>query len=105
MVQANLPSPACYKITSAADLAAAADKVGFPAVLKPLSGAASLGVIKVASREHLAGASAYRGSVYRGSVYRGTCLAATPTSEGIDLSGRYATTAPALNHMGTSPSV
>ncbi len=56
MVQANLPSPACYKITSAADLAAAADKVGFPAVLKPLSGAASLGVIKVASREHLAGA-------------------------------------------------
>ena len=47
MAQAGLPSPACAKIRCAAELEAAAAAVGFPAVLKPLSGAASLGVVKV----------------------------------------------------------
>mmetsp|Transcript_27274 Transcript_27274/g.82235 ORF Transcript_27274/g.82235 Transcript_27274/m.82235 type:complete len:541 (-) Transcript_27274:82-1704(-) len=53
MKAAGLPSPACYRISTAADLDAAADVVGFPAVLKPLNGAASLGVKKVETRAHL----------------------------------------------------
>jgi len=53
MKAAGLPSPACYRIASADDLGAAAAEVGFPAVLKPLNGAASLGVKKVDSRHDL----------------------------------------------------
>ena len=56
MAAAGLPSPANYKIESAGDLASAAATVGFPAVLKPLSGAASLGVKKVESEGELVGA-------------------------------------------------
>ena len=53
MRAAGLPSPECFKVECADDLAAAAKKVGFPAVLKPLNGAASLGVKKVASENEL----------------------------------------------------
>ncbi|KAJ1454862.1 ATP-grasp domain-containing protein [Pelagophyceae sp. CCMP2097] len=53
MVAAGLPSPACFRIDTAADLGAASEAVGFPAVLKPLSGAASLGVMKVGSKDEL----------------------------------------------------
>ena len=53
MRAAGLPSPECFKVECADDLAAAAQKVGFPAVLKPLNGAASLGVKKVASENEL----------------------------------------------------
>jgi len=53
MKAAGLPSPACYRVNGEDDLDAAAQCVGFPAVLKPLSGAASLGVIKVDSGAHL----------------------------------------------------
>eukprot|EP00629_Pelagomonadales_sp_RCC1024_P000439 CAMPEP_0119288328 /NCGR_PEP_ID=MMETSP1329-20130426/37064_1 /TAXON_ID=114041 /ORGANISM="Genus nov. species nov., Strain RCC1024" /LENGTH=527 /DNA_ID=CAMNT_0007289109 /DNA_START=89 /DNA_END=1668 /DNA_ORIENTATION=- len=53
MAKAGLPSPACKRVESAGDLAAAAAVVGFPAVLKPLNGAASLGVKKVLSQADL----------------------------------------------------
>jgi len=46
---ANLPTPRNHLIVTEADVAVAAEKVGFPAVLKPVSGAASLGVKKVES--------------------------------------------------------
>jgi carnosine synthase len=48
-----LPTPRNFLIKSQQDLAAAASQVGFPAVLKPISGAASLGVKKVESSEQL----------------------------------------------------
>jgi carnosine synthase len=51
--EAGLPTPAHACITSASDLEAAAAVVGFPAVLKPISGAASLGVKKVVSEADL----------------------------------------------------
>jgi len=53
MALAGLPTPKNMVLTSAADLPAAATTVGFPAVLKPISGAASLGVKKVTSEEEL----------------------------------------------------
>ena len=53
MKAAGLPSPACKRVEDASDLDEAARVVGFPAVLKPLNGAASLGVKKVQSRADL----------------------------------------------------
>lgn len=50
---AGLPTPRNILILSEAELETAAATVGFPAVLKPVSGAASLGVIKVLSMEDL----------------------------------------------------
>jgi carnosine synthase len=50
---AGLPTPRNTLITSEAEIETAAAIVGFPAVLKPVSGAASLGVIKVLSMEDL----------------------------------------------------
>jgi len=50
---AGLPTPANTLITSEAEIETAGAIVGFPAVLKPVSGAASLGVIKVLSMEDL----------------------------------------------------
>merc|ERR1719446_1927107 len=50
---AGLPTPANTLITSEAEIETAAATVGFPAVLKPVSGAASLGVMKVLSMEDL----------------------------------------------------
>jgi len=47
MKAAGLPTPKNILIRSEADLQAAAAHVGFPSVLKPVSGAASLGVKKV----------------------------------------------------------
>lgn len=54
MRAAGLPSPANFAIHSEQDLPEAAKNVGFPAVLKPLSGAASLGVKKVSNEGELA---------------------------------------------------
>jgi len=51
--RAGLPTPRNSLVRSEGDLAAAGKLVGFPAVLKPVSGAASLGVKKVASFEEL----------------------------------------------------
>jgi len=51
---AGLPTPPNVHIHSAADLPEAARIVGFPAVLKPICGAASLGVKKVTSEAELA---------------------------------------------------
>jgi len=53
---AGLPTPRNYLIASADTVAEAAATVGFPAVLKPVSGAASLGVKKVNSEEELVAA-------------------------------------------------
>jgi carnosine synthase len=46
---AGLPTPKNHLIVTEADVTFAGEKVGFPAVLKPVSGAASLGVKKVTS--------------------------------------------------------
>ena len=46
---AGLPTPSSFMIYSAEDLPKAAECVGFPAVIKPINGAASLGVVKVTS--------------------------------------------------------
>ena len=51
--EAGLPSPAVYSITSVADIDRAAEHVGFPAVLKPIVGADSLGVKRVDTTEEL----------------------------------------------------
>lgn len=53
MKAAGLPTPKNLAVKSVVDLKEAARVVGFPAVLKPTSGAASLGVIKVESEEDL----------------------------------------------------
>ena len=46
-------APSCYRVNDETDLKKAASVVGFPAVLKPLNGAASLGVKKVDSEAEL----------------------------------------------------
>ena len=53
MKRAGLPTPANHLIRSGADCAAAAEAVGFPAVIKPISGAASEGVVRVDSLAQL----------------------------------------------------
>lgn len=53
LASAGLPTPPHWLIHSEADLYKAAREVGFPAVLKPVSGAASLGVKKVDSERDL----------------------------------------------------
>mmetsp|Transcript_18702 Transcript_18702/g.62718 ORF Transcript_18702/g.62718 Transcript_18702/m.62718 type:complete len:586 (+) Transcript_18702:40-1797(+) len=53
MQAAGLDTPANYLITVDEDLDAAIEKVGFPSVLKPINGAASLGVKKVMSAQEL----------------------------------------------------
>eukprot|EP00440_Ansanella_granifera_P017363 gb/GFBE01018857.1/.p1 GENE.gb/GFBE01018857.1/~~gb/GFBE01018857.1/.p1 ORF type:complete len:625 (+),score=126.40 gb/GFBE01018857.1/:1-1875(+) len=50
---AGLPTPRNCCVTDASKLAAAAKEVGFPAVMKPVSGAASLGVKKVTSEAEM----------------------------------------------------
>jgi carnosine synthase len=51
--EANLPTPSSAMVYSKEDLDQAAATVGFPAVLKPINGAASLGVVKVVSKDEL----------------------------------------------------
>merc|ERR1711957_194203 len=51
--KAGLPTPKNMLISSATEVVQAGQHVGFPAVLKPVSGAASLGVKKVTSMEDL----------------------------------------------------
>ncbi len=45
--KAGLPSPRHFLIRAPADIPGAAQHVGFPAVIKPISGAASIGVVRV----------------------------------------------------------
>lgn len=47
MEAAGLPTPKHFKITSPEEVSKAGAHVGFPAVIKPISGAASIGVIRV----------------------------------------------------------
>ena len=53
MKAAGLPTPKNMPVAIPEDLQEAAKVVGFPAVLKPTSGAASVGVIKVDCLEDL----------------------------------------------------
>jgi len=53
MKRAGLPTPANFLIKDKSQLVQAMQVVGFPAVLKPVSGAASLGVKKVSSPQEL----------------------------------------------------
>jgi biotin carboxylase len=53
MEAAGLPTPLNCLIKGEEDLARAAQHVGFPAVIKPISGAASIGVIRVNDLEQL----------------------------------------------------
>jgi carnosine synthase len=52
--QAGLPTPRNFLVKQREELQEAGQVVGFPAVLKPVSGAASLGVKKVTSMQELA---------------------------------------------------
>ncbi|MEW5318059.1 MAG: hypothetical protein WDW38_009312 [Sanguina aurantia] len=56
MEKAGLPTPKHYKISTPEDVLRAAAHVGFPAVIKPISGAASIGVIRVDDMEGLTAA-------------------------------------------------
>jgi len=53
MEKAGLPTPRHAHIVTPDDVPKAAAHVGFPAVIKPVSGAASIGVIRVDSEEEL----------------------------------------------------
>ncbi|GIL64485.1 hypothetical protein Vafri_18388 [Volvox africanus] len=53
MALAGLPTPKHYKVVSEEDVAKAAAHVGFPAVIKPISGAASIGVIRANNEDDL----------------------------------------------------
>jgi hypothetical protein len=53
LAQAGLPTPRNARISAPSDVQAAADHVGFPSVIKPVSGAASIGVIRVNDMEQL----------------------------------------------------
>ena len=53
MEAAGLPTPPTALIEKEDDLAGAAAKVGFPAVIKPIAGAGSMGVVRVDSEEEL----------------------------------------------------
>jgi carnosine synthase len=53
LARAGLPTPRNFLIRSQNEISTAAQQVGFPAVLKPVSGAASLGVKKVEDEESL----------------------------------------------------
>eukprot|EP00884_Botryococcus_braunii_P015647 jgi/Botrbrau1/2766/Bobra.0164s0043.1 len=69
MAEAGLPTPANMVIRGPEDLAEASERVGFPAVLKPISGGGSLGVKRVNSAEELEREYA-RGIKEMGSVVR-----------------------------------
>lgn len=53
MADAGLPTPLNALIEKEGDLDAAAAKVGFPAVIKPIAGAGSMGVVRVDTMEEL----------------------------------------------------
>lgn len=52
-VEAGIPSPKFFRIKSAADLESAGAYVGFPSVLKPVSGASSISTYLIHSKEEL----------------------------------------------------
>ena len=56
MEAAGLPNPRSFLIEDAAQIAEAAKHVGFPAVIKPIFGAASIGVVRVNSEDELVAA-------------------------------------------------
>mmetsp|Transcript_1028 Transcript_1028/g.2641 ORF Transcript_1028/g.2641 Transcript_1028/m.2641 type:complete len:619 (-) Transcript_1028:177-2033(-) len=86
--RAGLPTPKNYLIASADEVEKAGKIVGFPAVLKPVSGAASLGVKKVTSAEELAGT--YKEIVDELStlvVSSGALIQGSPDSGGVNAKG------------------
>lgn len=53
MKKAGLATPKSFILRSEKDIEQAANKIGFPAVIKPISGAGSMGVIKVQNLDDL----------------------------------------------------
>eukprot|EP00177_Eucheuma_denticulatum_P003713 GFKZ01006718.1.p1 GENE.GFKZ01006718.1~~GFKZ01006718.1.p1 ORF type:complete len:557 (+),score=75.14 GFKZ01006718.1:61-1731(+) len=53
MAEAGLPVPKFHKVLTAEDIEEACSYVGFPAILKPVYGASSLGVTKVVSTQNV----------------------------------------------------
>ena len=53
MAKEGLPTPKNFLIKEAGQVEEAGNHVGFPAVIKPIHGAASLGVIRVENFEEL----------------------------------------------------
>lgn len=53
MAEENLPTPKNFLIESASQLEEASEHVGYPSVIKPIYGAASIGVVRVDSFEDL----------------------------------------------------
>ena len=75
MAAAGLPTPRNLLIEKEEDLAAAAKHVGFPAVIKPIYGAASIGVLRVDSEEALrTGYARVRRELASASVVDGALL-------------------------------
>jgi carnosine synthase len=87
MEAAGLPNPRSFLIEAADQLAAAGDHVGFPAVIKPIHGAASIGVVRVDDAAALAAAYARvqkemaSATIVAGALQQGDAEAATPTAE------------------------
>jgi len=85
--KAGLPTPSNYLIKQGSELKAAADAVGFPAVLKPVSGAASLGVKKVSNFQELESSYLEVAEELGGLVISsGALVKATAGSKGVNAS-------------------
>ena len=67
-IEAGIPSPRFYRIRAVDDLAAAAAHVGFPAVLKPVSGASSVSTYRVDDAGQLARRYAQTMAAVRGHL-------------------------------------
>lgn len=73
-----------FHVKSVSDLDAAAEYVGFPAVLKPISGADSLGVTRVDNKEELSVAQKQVQDIVAGLVVTSGALSRTRTPTSID---------------------
>mmetsp|Transcript_41253 Transcript_41253/g.132874 ORF Transcript_41253/g.132874 Transcript_41253/m.132874 type:complete len:663 (+) Transcript_41253:1-1989(+) len=85
--EAGLPTPRNVLLKSVADLERGSREVGFPAVLKPASGAASLGVKKVENEQDML--ETYNEIIEELStlvVTSGALVKGTPNSGGVDAS-------------------
>ena len=88
VAEAGLNEIRSYSIKSVDDLEKAAKFVGFPSVLKPVSGADSLGVVKVSSIGELREALLQVQSVVGGLVVSSGALARCSSSESSTVSGQ-----------------
>ncbi|TVT37090.1 ATP-grasp domain-containing protein [Amycolatopsis rhizosphaerae] len=68
LAAAGVPQPASEVVSTAAEATAAADRIGYPVVLKPRDLGASMGVIRVGSRQDLADGYAHARAARVGPV-------------------------------------